>query len=931
VVVIGYGSVKKQNLTSSVSKIDDRALQNRPVTTLGEVFQGQLAGVRAQNASGVPGNETVIRIRGVNTINGDGSPLYVIDGVPRDNMSDISPTDIASIQILKDASATSIYGARGGNGVILIETKKGTGKPSITLDTYYGWQSPEKALEVMNREEWITYNAWMRNVSWLESGGSMSDPMSMRPVGLQIPESWFDTPDIDWQEAILQKGAIQNYQLSVSNQNENGNVYLSGGYFDQDGVIQNTYYRRFNFRMNASLNIGKRIKVGVNLAPSFSDQDKKETEGKEMVIHHTIAQPPIVGLDKNTRDWGYVQGLATNYPNSLERLKYTTDKTKRTRLLTSVWGEIDIIDGLKFRSQYSYTYDGQNYEYFQPGNVTYSNGNMTRGNSDSGTWTGWTIQNTLTYDHTFGNHNLNVMLGQSAEDNFTYRIYATATGWQYETLETLNLASTPTRAQTTHARYRTASFFGRASYDFKEKYLLTASARYDGSSRFGTNNKWGVFPSISAGWKINEESFLKDISWMSLLKIRASWGMSGNDRIGNYDYMALLGSYNTSWGNALVTGLAPSNIENPNLQWESTKTTDLGVDFSIFDNRMQFSFDYYINTTDHLLFNVPVPLTTGFSTARTNLGAIENRGWEVDMTTYNFTGPLQWSTSLNLSANKNKVLDMGDITQLISANNDAEFITKVGLPVSNFRLYRTNGILTKDDFEADERTPKPGVAIMAGERPGNVRYIDQPTVEYPEGDGIINSEDLVPYGNNLPDLMYGLTNRFSWKNFELSALLQGQIGGDVMFLMQRQVDSGGSGINIFSRWLRSWKPDYEALYGDRGNPIPDYYDIDMSWDGKTYNRYGSTNNNTDLRIYNATYLRIKNIQFSYTVPNRILEKMKLKNLRLYLSVDNIKTFDNYPGASPETNTGGNNTTQQGVDYSTYPQSRKYTFGMNVTF
>jgi TonB-linked SusC/RagA family outer membrane protein len=464
-------------------------------------------------------------------------------------------------------------------------------------------------------------------------------------------------------------------------------------------------------------------------------------------------------------------------------------------------------------------------------------------------------------------------------------------------------------------------------YNFREKYLLMASLRYDGSSRFGTNRKWGWFPSFSAGWKINEEAFLKDSDLLSLLKLRASWGMSGNDRIGNYDYMALLGNAKTSWNNALVNGMAPSNIKNPNLQWEATKTTDLGLDLSLFNNRVQATFDYYVNTTDHLLFNVTIPYTTGFSSYRTNLGSIQNKGWEVELTTHNLDGVFKWTTSLNLSANKNKVLNMGELTQLISTNFDAEFITKVGLPISNFRIYRTDGILTEADFEADMKTPKPGVPIMSGQRPGNIRLVDQ------NHDGLINSEDLVIYGNPLPDLLYGFTNRFSWKNFDLNVLLQGQFGGDVMFLMARQVDSGTRGINIFSRWVRGYKPDYAALYGDRGNPVPDYYkDVDTSWDGKTPNpTWGSNPNNTDLRVYNATFLRIKNIRLAYTLPRKALNRIKLKDIRVYMSIDNVKTFDNYPGATPETNSGGNNTTQQGVDYSTYPLSRKYTFGLYITF
>lgn len=924
VIVVGYGSVKKQNLTSAVSKINTEAIQERPLSTLSDAFQGQLAGVRAQSTTGIPGQDLQIRIRGVNTINGNSNPLYVIDGVPREDMNDLNPNDVASIQVLKDASATSIYGARGANGVIVIETKQGAGKPTVSFDIYYGLQDPEKSIEMMNTKQWLAYNIWKRNVNYLRQGGSMKDPMSMRPESQRIPDSWLTTTtDTDWQDAIMETAPIQSYQVSASAKGDIGNIFFSAGYLDQQGVVTNTYYKRLNFRLNAMMNIGKRIRVGVNVAPSASTQDDRDSQGKETVIHHALTQSPIIGLDEATRDWGFPVGLGQAFPNPLEQLKNTLDNTKKNRVATSIWGDVKIIEGLVFKTQFSYNYAGQTYEYFQPGNVTYNNGNVTIGNSNAGAWRDWSIQNTLTYDKTIKGHALNFMVGQSADEYGSYKIEAKASGWPAESITTLNVATTPTQASTSRSYYRSVSLFGRASYNYKEKYLFTASLRYDGSSRFGDNKKYGIFPSVSGGWKINEEGFMKDIGWISLLKLRAAWGMAGNDRIGNYDFMALLGSYNTSWGNAIQAGIAPSNIENKDLKWEATATTDFGFDFSGFNNRLQFNFDYYINRTNDLLFNVPVPYTTGFSSLRTNLGKIENKGWEIDITSHNLTGEFKWSTSLNLSRNRNKVLDMGDITEFTNTSWDAQFITRVGGPVSQFYCYRTDGILMPSDFEADGKKAK--VAIFTGQEIGNIKYVDQ------DKNGQINSSDLVPYGNNQPDILYGLTNRFSYKNFELSLLLQGQIGGDVLFLGSRQMDNGATDINNFARWLRQYKPDYEALYGPGENPIPDM-GVDMSWDGKTPSIVGKRgDNNDDTRIYDASYLRIKNITLAYSIPRHLLGKTILKAARFYISVDNLKTFDSYPGITPETNSFGNNTTMQGVDYSTYPLSRKYTLGVNVTF
>lgn len=932
VVVIGYGSVKRQNLTSSVSKITDEAVKERPITTLGEAFQGQLAGVRSfSSGGGVPGLEQVIRIRGMNTINGDSSPLYVIDGVPRDNMSDLNPTDIASIQILKDASATSIYGSRGANGVVLIETKQGQGKPTITFDAYFGASTREKKLDIMSGEEWVAWNMYHRNLAHLRVGGSMSDPMSDRLASNQIPASWASASEFtNWQDAVMHTAPLQNYQMSASTKGDIGSIYFSAGYVNQEGIVKHSYYERLNARLNASMNISKSLRAGINSSISHSDRDGADSNGgsngngKESSLHHALMLSPLMKRTEGTRDWGFPENIGRTYPNPVEQLKYTTDNNKFMRMSTSIWGEYDILDGLTFRTQYSYNYDGKTYEFFQPGNVTYDNGNITRGSSNSTSTRNWVVQNTLTYDKVFKDHSINVLLGQSADEKSYYYIGASASGWPYESIETLNVATTPTGASTTRSTYTTASFFGRATYDYKEKYLLTASLRYDGSSRFGSNKKWGLFPSFSAGWKMNEESFLKDVDWISLLKLRAAWGMSGNDRIGDYAYMALLGIDNTSWGDGVVSGVAPSRIANEDLKWESTKTLDFGLDLSVLNNRLQFNFDYYVNTTDDLLFSVPIPFTTGFSSYTANVGSIRNRGWEADITSHNTTGKFSWTTSLNFSQNKNKVLDMGEIDQFTSTSWDAQFITKVGGPVSQFYCYRTDGILLPSDFDANGNVLVPA---FAGQEAGNVKYVDQ------NGDGEINSADLVPYGNNLPDVVFGLTNRFSWNNFDLSILLQGQIGGNVLFLGSRQYDNGGADANGYRRWLRSYKPDFESLYGD--SPVPAEYikqhSIDLSWDGKTPNPVGRNDNNDDRRIYDASYLRIKNVTLGYTIPKSVLRNTILSNLRCYVSLDNLKTFDSYPGYTPETNSFGNQTTMMGLDYSTYPLSRRVIFGVSVVF
>ncbi len=934
VVVVGYGSVKKSNLTSSISKISSNALEDRPVTNVSEAMQGQLAGVNAQAASGgVPGQELTMRIRGVNTINGDSSPLYVIDGVPRDNMSGINPNDISSIQILKDAAATAIYGSRGANGVVLIETKEGSGKPTVAFNAYYGVQSPEKKLDLMSGYEYIAYNMFMRNASHLREGGSMSDPMTSRTMGNRIPGWWSTTNDFtDWQSEVLRTAPIQSYDVSASASGSIGNIYASFGYLNQQGIVRNTNFKRYNTRVNGELNITKSLRVGANLSFSRSEQNAAGTTyagggggGKESALHHSLMTSPLVGIGKVIRTDDNPSGNLASTESStdfgsywidpLAQLAKTKDVTYNNRVQSNLWGEWNILPSLTYKLQYSQNYDGEEYDYFQPASVNVS-GYASAGNSHSSHTTTWVLQNTLTFDQQFKAHHLNVLLGQSAEKDRTYLGSMAALGWPYENIATLNVASTPTTASTTITPYRNMSYFGRVSYNYDDRYLLTASIRRDGSSRFGQDSKWGTFPSFSAGWKINQESFMKNVKWIDLLKLRASYGTSGNDRIGNFAYLAQLGTYYAAYGEAKNNGAAASNIANPDLKWEQTGSLDIGFDFSAFHNRVQFNFDFYSNTTTNLLFDVPVPAATGFNSQLTNIGKIRNTGWEIDLTTHNIVGLFKWTSNLNLSHNSNKVLALGgNQTRIISKlHNDFQFITEVGGPVSAFYDYIYDGVLSAEDIAN-------GVAIRAGEQEGNAKIVDM------KKDGKITDEDRVNRGSALPDLTWGFTNRFSYKNFELSILLQGQFGGKVYYVGSRHNDAGGNyNRRLFANWFHCYIPDnlkaaipteYLAAHG-----------LSMDWDGKTSNpfNWGPQDN-----IYSATYFRVKNITLSYSFPKRLLAKTPFTSLRVYASADNVVKFDGYKGFTTETNTYGNGTTQLGVDYSTYPLSRRFTLGLNVTF
>lgn len=967
VVVIGYGSVKKQNITTSISKINSDVIDNRPLSNLGEALVGQMAGVSAVATTGIPGSEVDIQIRGVNSIDGNTSPLYVIDGVPNTSMSGVNPNDVESVQVLKDASATAIYGAQGSNGVILIETKKGTKNATVTFNSYYGLQQPERMLPLMDSKQWLAYQAYNQNINYLgrNTGASMDVPNHLRygaGVFYGLPDQWLDpnftNTTTDWLSAILQLAPIQSYQMSASVKNDAGSIYLSGGYMGQDGIVKNTYFNRINFRLNASLNINKSIRVGVNLAPTISNQELSAAQGKDQIIQIALGMMPVIGINDNTVETGFAAnrwpttlGFSTSaYAiNPVVKLEQTSDLKVTNALLTSFWGEIDLSKKLRFRTQYGYNYTGLKETKFVAANVSNRSNPQSSGSANDVTGYNWTWQNTLTYDNNFsGIHQLNILLGQSMQYSDSYYLTASGANWPLDDLTTLNLSDVSTRTVTsTEAAYATASFFARANYTLKDRYILSATVRTDGSSRFGTNHKWGTFPAFSAAWKINEEPFMKDIKWITLAKVRGSWGHAGNDRsLGVGEYMSTLTTSPTSFANIVVNGLVPTHIPNPDLQWESTISRDIGGDFSFLNNRFMLTVDYYNNVTNNLLYNLSIPSANGFTSMRTNLGSIGNYGWEFELTSRNiFTKKFKWTTTMNLSANSNKVLSLGGgITEIRSSvvtdsYDGALFLTKVGQPVGQFLAWQTNGILTADCYEKNpDGTPnsaRPLVPTYGTQTVGNYRLVDQPHYDKDGNllyDQKITNDDMVTMGTALPDLTYGITNNFSWGPFDMSVLIQGQLGGKIEYLGGRSFDLGSRGVNQFARWDNCYKPDFNIYYPGKGNPVPSWMGVDMTWDGRTPGpAISGVNLNIDQRIFDATYLRIKNAAFSYTMPSKIIKMLKLGSVKFYVSIDNLYTFTSYIGTSPEANTQGGGILTRGVDYASYPTVKRYTLGLDVRF
>lgn len=918
VVVVGYGTVLKKNLTGAVSTLKGSAFQQQAITHGEEGIAGKIAGVQVSQGSGMPGVAMSIKIRGLNSITASGSPLYVIDGIPQAHMRNVNPRDIASIEVLKDASSASIYGSRGANGVIVVTTKTGSaGRMQIEFDGYSGYQSVDRVLPMMDSYEYTNYIRFVRNERFRLTGGDLSAPVSSRPVAFQYPDSYADPaslPNNNWQEAIYRNASMQNYDLSVSGGGDIGVFNVSGSYLRQDGVMEHTGFERYNLRANTRFDLSERFTVGANIAFAATRQRAPQVEGKESNAHYAIVMPPVVALDQNTERTGYSQ--AHTFVNPLARLAEMTANGGGNNVHINTYAEYEPIANLRFRTQLGYNYHNATYQEFLPLNV--NKGAQATGFATNRNSFNISIQNTATYIPDLGTpHYLEILVGQGFERNSEDYLAAGGTGYPNDLLPWLNNASTPTLATANGTASSIASYFGRVQYHLLDRYLLSATARLDGSSRFGQNHKWGTFPALSAGWKINEEDFMQDLEAVSLLKIRGSWGIAGNDRIGDYEHIARLAAQNYNLNGEIINGLVPSTIPNVNLSWEKTTSANIGLDVFLFSDRVQFIADIYRNRTTDLLLSVPTTRLSGFGTIRKNMGSVENKGLELQLTTQNIRNEsFSWSTNLHFSLNRNQVLDMGQASNIVINTWGADaFITRVGHPIGSYYMYQTDGLLVSEDFDANGA---PLVPTATGQIEGNVKIVDQ------NRDNLINSNDLVVLGSNQPNFTYGLSSNLNYRDFDFSFALQGSQGGLIFYQGRRGFDNGvGDGSNQYKRWGHSYKTEEMMASVPEG--------ADMAWDGQTPNQFGVNPIYNDTWLYDASFLRIRNITLGYKLPTRWLDNLGIQRLRVYAMAENPYTFTKYTGANPEANNAGNESTSAGVDYGSYPISKRFTLGVQLAF
>ncbi|QHV95030.1 SusC/RagA family TonB-linked outer membrane protein [Spirosoma endbachense] len=953
VVVIGYGTARKADVTGAVASFDTKTIEQRPILRVDQALVGQMAGVQVKQTSGGLGKGFSIQVRGSGSITAGNEPLYVIDGFPLataapnsagnfssgNPLDNINPNDIESIQVLKDAASAAIYGSRAANGVVLITTKRGKqGKASITINTYAGFMERTRKLDMLSADEWVDRSTEMINAQWVASGTGRTATQTneQRRVILGLPvgqvNTSFMTDDrwaqpghpglnyIDWQDQAFRKGFVQNHQISASGGTDKVRYYVSGNYANQQGMIINTNYTAYSARANVEVNATSKLKLGLNLSPTYSINNDPGVEGKDNILHQLVSMTPVqedtMGIYPNVGNNGqYRWSVSTNSP--IGKLQNVIGETKRFRTLGSVFADYQILNGLSFRTSVNLDNTDNSSKSYNPYLIASTLATrlaqlttLTSGSYSSYRKRTFVNENTLSYATTFQNrHNLSLLGGFSYNSGKLESVALNSNGgFSSNVITTLNAANGVT-GNTNESRNVLISYFGRVQYNYSEKYLLSASIRRDGSSRFGSNTRWGLFPSASLGWRISEESFMKGITPINDLKLRASFGTAGNYNIGDYSTLPTLATANYTFNGANAIGQAPSGVTNPDLTWETSETVDFGLDATVLNSRLSFSFDIYNKLNKGLLLNVPIPGATGFSSYLSNAGSVRNQGWEFELNSRNTTGDFKWNTSLNLSHNANKVeaLAGGQEQILIPSSFDVSHsLLRVGEPLYSIYVVRQIGILSQQDIDGK-------AAVFGSETAGDPKYFDA------NGDGVIDANDRVIVGHPNPNYVWGITNNFRYKGFDLSVLVQGQNGGSIYSLLGRALGRTGQGFtdNALGTYRDRWR--------SAENPGAGIV-------SKAYSTFGRIKN-TDW-LYSSDYVRVRNITLGYDLKT-IVKLPQLQGARIYVTAENFFGFDKYKGGfNPEasnTDLSGSSSFPEAGDYGGLPLPRSLVFGLNVTF
>ncbi|UCJ05739.1 TonB-dependent receptor [Chitinophaga pendula] len=881
VVVVGYGTQKKKDLTTAVAAISTKDISERPIVIAAGALQGKAAGVQVSQPSGKPGSGFSVRVRGATSVLAGNDPLYVIDGVPTGDARDLNSNDIESIQVLKDASSAAIYGARAANGVVIITTKRGRANTSqINFSAYYGVSNLAKKINVLNADQ---YNALITE------------------MGIPLVATKETT---DWNKEVFRTSINQNYQLSFSGGTDKSQYFISGGITQDKGIVRPAGYNRYSFRSNTDNQLRSWLKVSTNLSYSnvqLKDVKDNASAGRNAVVLGALNAPPTIGkymYDANGNKQFTQNPYKSGWDNPLGAIEGPTQGTIDNRILGNVAADVFLTKGLKFRSNFGADYFNHKYDYYldyimtTPGRLDHGTATSQKFNSLTTLW-----ENTLNYDKSWKKHSLSALGGITTQQN-KYNV-SDINGRDFPadpTVKTLNAANQVT-ASTFESEWFLMSYIGRVMYNYDSKYLLTANLRYDGSSKLDKRHKWGAFPSVSAGWRISGEPFMKDIKAISDLKIRASWGQNGNQE-GLDPYASYgLNTFNRRTPTSPLSGPAivpPTIGPNPDLKWETTTQTNIGIDLSLFNSRLTFTADAYIKKTNDLILNVPLPNTAPYTSIPRNSGALQNKGLEFVISSINIDKKdFTWKTDFNMTFNRNKItrLDLNKIYRFAGIEGrDEVILLQEGVPLGTFFGYISEGV--------DPQT-------------GNIKYKDV------NGDGALTPEDRTIIGNAQPKFTYGLNSDLRYKDWSFAFLIQGSQGNDIFNASRIETEGMYDSKNQSTEVLRRWTTP------GQNTDIPRASNGDIN-NSRVSSRF----------VENGSFLRLKSATIGYSLPKSLAEKIKLNRLSVYVTAQNLFTITKYKGFDPEINAYAadkNNGPALGIDYGTYPTARAFIFGVNMSF
>ena len=940
VVVIGYGAVRKRDVSTAISSIKAEDIANRPITDFRQSMAGKMPGVQVMQTGGDPEGNVMVRVRGISSATAGNDPLYIVDGVPMENgLSNLNTNDIESMEVLKDASSAAIYGSRGSNGVILITTKKGKSETiQVTYDGYYGIEQVSKRIDLMNAYQYAQVSKEAHDAAYLDQYPGGTAPNGDRP------ESYMNYPvelvpylngepgltDTDWQDAIFRTASTTSHNIAISGKGKHVNYFISGNYYYKEGVIINSDFERYSFRMNLDGKY-KNFKYGVNFSPSYSKSNKVNASGDYNsggIVQSALTSCPIWPIYNedgtfNFQGNGYWR-IGTDYQhneilNPVALATLQSEVIDRMSMTGRAFLGYDICKGLSFQTSFGGSFYGaidnkyRSSELPLRGKAYYDAPSNPEGYSSAGFYFNWLIENQLTYDRTFGDHSLNVILVQSAQKETYKTLNVTATDYPNDQNQTIG-GGTVSDGDSKTEQWSLASYLARVQYNYKGKYMLSAAIRADGSSRFGKNNRWGYFPSASAAWRISGEPFFQNaeaLSWISDLKIRASYGQTGNFQIGNYRHLATMSGDDYILGTgsgSLVSGYKPSDVENPDLTWEKTSMFNVGADLSLLGGYFNLTAEYYYANTTDMLLEVPIPHLTGYSTTLMNIGKVNNRGWELSATSqHSYANGISYSLNANWAKNTNEVKALGaNDTPIIQSGSvdHAYYITKVGEPIGSYYLLVQDGIFrNEEDLKA-----YPHVSTA---QPGDFRFVDV------DGDGEIDLEkDRTIVGNYMPDFTYGFGGSFGYRGLDFSVAFQGVHGNEILNLNRRYLDNMEGNTNGTTVAFNRWKSPTEIGDGNTNRA--------------NRKQTGNNTRTSTWHVEDGSYLRLQNIALGYTLPAKWTRKFYVEKLRIYVSAQNLVTWTDYSGYNPEVSNRTSALTP-GEDYGTYPLAKTYMVGLNVTF